>query len=300
MLNTKGTGPWHSAALEVARAKDVSIHLCGYALGGMPISHWDEAKGKGWEKLKTAIEAQGKGAHVFLWYQGESDGDSGKTEPAVYIAKLSNLVARVRGAVGNPAMKVVVVQFGVKGEDYGPIRDALRRFVVLDGNAMLVPVPGTSESLHPTREQYYQIGHLIAQALLRNVFGEKESSWPGPVPDAVALAEKPAEVCVHFAEVSKLTPPAARAFAIADAKGTNACTGIVAGNTRLLLSFERPIEFPAKLKYGLASVLKEDTLSDEAGYFAPAFHLDIVKGAYHEDTETSAPNGAGVTAARKM
>lgn len=91
-METWGVSAWVTAAQAVAR-EGHRIDMLGYALGAQQISHWDPGN-EGARKLFSRIEEHGKGAGVFLWYQGESDTKS-KEDAVVYQEKLADLVARV-------------------------------------------------------------------------------------------------------------------------------------------------------------------------------------------------------------
>jgi hypothetical protein len=145
-METWGVSAWVTAAQAVAQ-KGHQIDMLGYALGAQPISHWAPGS-EGERKLLSRIEEAGKGAGVFLWYQGESDTGS-SADAATYQDRLTALVARVRKTAENPRMTVVIIQLGgmtrpgqAKGMRYFmAVREAQRQFVLADGNALLVSWP---------------------------------------------------------------------------------------------------------------------------------------------------------------
>jgi len=293
-MGSRGVGPWHAAALEVAKEK-INVALTGYAAGGRPIAFWDVDRG-GWRTLSARIAAAGQGATVFLWYQGENDGLS-QTDAGTYRKKLADLVGRIRDSAGNPTMLVVIVQLGSwrgKG-DFMPIREAQRRFVVSDRNALLVPALGRTmkDYVHLNRDGQLELGREIARAILRTRY-RKKTGWPGPVLDRAALAADGTHVVAHFAEVERLGGCVAGDFGVVDAEGEAKCLKAEAGNTRVMLEFERAVRLPARLIYGFGQ-RPSASLVDERGNRAPAVELEIGKNIPVKDEPSEAPNGAGAS-----
>jgi len=214
-----------------------------------------------------------------------------------YKAKLKNLVERVRTAAKNPRMLAVIVQLGLwnknKG-DFMPVREAERRFVIEDGNALLVTALGrkSGDYVHLSSEGYFELGAEIARALLKSRYGKKDVNWPGPVMDAAAPGTDSKTAAVHFAEVKKLGGVIAEDFGAIDAGGQVKCVKAEAANTLVALTFERALKPPAKVVYGFGQN-PAASLVDEAGNRAPAVQLELKAGAAPPDKETQAANGAG-------
>jgi hypothetical protein len=316
IVNMHGNvGPWMYAALEVAKA-GVPVKLTGWSMGAQSIEYWDEkndgsGRGAGWlagngTGLSAVIKQSGQNAGVFLWYQGETDGMNGMSEND-YKEKLKDLAKRVREKAKSPQMMFVVVQVGLWKEakgDFMPIREAERRFVIEDGNALLVTALGRTSSdkvVHLDKPGYKELGEEIARALLKNRYGKKDVNWPGPVMDAAVAGTDGKTVGVHFAEVKKLSGLKKDDFGALDSGGEVKCVKADATNTLAILTFERALKPPAKVVYGFGKQSPDATLVDEAGNRAPAVQLEIKAGSLPADKETSAPNGAGVneTEARK-
>jgi hypothetical protein len=274
--------------------------MLGYALGAQRISHWDVGS-EGERKLFERIRKHGVGAGVFLWYQGESDTGSADLA-AAYEWRLGDLVARVREAAENPRMTVVVVQLGGMtrpGEAEGmryfmAVREAQRRFVLSDGNALLVPALGRVQKPdgHLATPGYMELGEEIGRALLRNRFGRRDVDWPGPVLDAAVLEPGARKITAHFAEVRQLAGVTVSDFAVVDSAGPAVCSAVKVGATVVELSFEREIRLPARLVYAYGDS-PYATLVDEAGNRAPALQIDVTGGAPPADEFTRAANGAG-------
>jgi lysophospholipase L1-like esterase len=298
-METRGVSAWVTAAQTVAQ-KGYKIDMLGYALGAQPISHWAPG-GEGERKLFARIEEAGKGAGVFLWYQGESDTKSSE-DAAAYQDRLTDLVARVRKAAENPHMTAVIIQLCAKtrpGEAKGQayfmqVREAQRQFVLADGNALLVTALGRlqKDDGHLSTPGYMELGEELARALLRNRFNQTDINWPGPVLDSAVLQPDSRKVTAHFAEVKELAGVAESDFVVVDAEGSAVCSAARAGVTTLELTFDRQITLPARFFYAYADS-PEATLVDEAGNRAPAVQIDVTTGSPPADEFTNAPNGAG-------
>jgi hypothetical protein len=302
-MGTDRLGPWHAAALEVVAKTGKPLRLTGFAEGGQPISYF-KSTAVGGKALLRSIKTNGQGAGVFLWYQGETDAVN-KLDPAKYQEELKNLLAAVRTEAGNPKMTAVIVQLSYwnspgRPADFMAIREAQRRFVIADGNALLVTALGrkAGDYVHLDREGYIELGKEIGRALLVTRYGAKDVDWPGPVLDGAALAADGKTVVAHFAEARKLAGAAAADFGIVDSGGAAkevraaAVKAEVAGSTLVTLTFAEPVKLPAALVYGAGNNPKA-TLVDEAGNRAPAVQVEITQGAAPADKESAAPNGAG-------
>jgi hypothetical protein len=302
-MGTDRLGPWHAAALEVAAKTGKPLRLTGFASGGQPISYF-KSTAPGGKALLKSVKANGQGAGVFLWYQGETDACN-KLDPAKYGEELKTLDAAVRAEAGNPKMTALIVQLAYwnapsRPADFMAIREAQRRFAVADGNALLVPALGrkAGDYVHLHRDGYLELGKEIGRALLRTRYGAKDVDWPGPVLDAAALSADGKSVVTHFAEAKKLAGAEAADFGIVDSGGAAhavraaAATAELSGATLVTLTFAEPVKLPAALVYGAGDKPKAG-LVDEAGNRAPAVQVEIIQGAAPADKESAAPNGAG-------
>jgi hypothetical protein len=301
-LPTKiGVGPWLTAATEVTTAGTRTIRICGYAVGGTRIDRWDDG-GPGLTGLEAEITKVDRKVDVFLWYQGESDGLEG-TEPDVYSKKLEHLIHWVRAACAKPELPVVIVQLASErvGKSFAGIREAQRAVVAADPHAILVPALGCEmkDSLHLSREGYFQVGRAVGRALLRRRGFKQASDWAGPVMDQAVLAADGKTIAVHFAEVQSLKGALPKDFGILLPDGTSIpCAISQSGQTRLVLKADGSVKLPAKLAYGIG-IFPEGKLTDEHGNHAPAVIMDLVLGPALEDTPTEAPNGAAAPKAEK-
>ena len=295
-------GPWLKAATAIGKT-GIKLRLTGSASSGTPIEMWEDQKAAG-IYLFSSIQRAGANADVFLWYQGETDGVNGM-DGETYQSKLKGLVERVRTAAKNPEMLAVVIQIAhcnlPKGE-LMPIREAQRRFVIEDKNAILVPAMGRARGdyAHLSKEGYFGLGDEIARALDRTRYKrEKDSaSWPGPVMDSAVLGADGKTLVAHFAEVRKLGGAQAIDFGVLENGTVVKVDKVEMQATRALLTLERVVKLPAKLVYGVGNA-PAATLVDEAGNRAPAVQLELTLGAPPDDKESLAPNGAGGIPAKK-
>ncbi len=300
-MGTTGTGPWVAAAQLVATELKSPVRMCGFASGGKPIGYWHPGQ-PGHKGLFPVIEKAGQKADVFLWYQGENNAGGGMTTDE-YRRELTEHVARIRKAAGNPDMLAVIMQLGPSTRPgrsgYMSIREAQRQFVVQDGNAILVPALGRTlkDSVHLDNAGYRELGREIGRAILRTRHRKTVGNWPGPVLDVAVLQPDEKKrvrttVVAHFAEVEQLADVLVSDFAVVDAEGTNLCRQAVVGRTTITLTCSRDVVFPARLVYGFGTNPKA-TLTDESGNRAPAVQLVITGGDAPEDKPTQLANGAG-------
>ena len=298
-MGTAGVGPWVAAAKLVATELNLPVRMCGYASGGKPIAYWHPGQ-PGHQGLFPVIQEAGQRADVFLWYQGENDS-GGRLSTAEYRKELTEHVARVREAAGNPEMLAVIVQLGPALREgrsgYMAIREAQRQFVLADANAVLVPALGRTlkDSVHLDTAGYGELGREIGRAVLKVRHENPVGDWPGPVLDAAVLrpndeARKRTTVVAHFAEVRELAHADASDFAVVDAEGTNRCRELDVGKTLVTLTVERDVVLPARLVYGFGTKPKA-SLTDEAGNRAPAVQLPITLGDPPKDSVATFPNG---------
>ena len=315
-MGTQGVGPWQAAAAEYATLTARPVRLAGAARGGSSIELWNATDGPVWKSLSGVLDRAGKGAGVFLWYQGEANCSKGHDR---YLADFQDLTARVRRGSGNPDMTVVVVQLSAhhpgraldqeppapkrlaKGaaSDVMRMREIQRQSVLADPAAILVTAMGreTQDYWHVSTAGQIELGREIGRALAARLH-KADTAWPGPVLDAAVLADDGRTVTAHFAEVKKLAGPTAADFCIVPADGPAAAIQAVPaaaeplGNTRISLSFAEPLTLPARLVYGAGNA-PPATLTDEVGNRAPAVQLEITRGRVPADEVTAAPNGAG-------
>ena len=290
-MGTTGAGPWVAAAQLVAAELGTPVRMCGFASGGKPIEYWHPGQ-PGHIGLFPVIAEAGQRADVFLWYQGENDC-GGLLSTAEYRNELTEHVARIRTAAGNPRMLAVIIQLGPSLREgrsgYMSIREAQRQFVLQDANAVLVPALGRTlkDSVHLDTAGYGELGREIGRAVLKVRHQKPVGDWPGPVLDAAVLVPDDKARCrttvvAHFAEVRELAGAEASDFAVIDAEGTNRCSKLEVGKTVVTLIVERDVVLPARMLYAFGTNPKA-SLIDEAGNRAPAVQLPITLGDLPKD-----------------
>jgi len=302
-MRTEWIGPWQAAAVGVAGRTGQLVRLVGAARGGTPAVEWNPGKSMHAALVET-IRKSGSRPDVFMWYQGECEADHAK-QAGEYDRILHALAAEFRKQTANPKLMMVVIQLSSKKKDdgffkgYTPLRESQRRFVLEDGNAILLTGLGRQmgDPLHLGREGQLELGAELARAILRTRHQLKEVNWPGPVMDAAALGADGRTVTAHFAEVKQLAGVEAADFGTIDTGGKGqvvraAAARAEAGRTVVRLSFAEPVKLPASLVYG-HGVDPKASLVDEAGNRAPAVQVEIAQGPAPADQETLAPNGAG-------
>ena len=127
-----GVGPGFSFAEEIAKAyPNDTIALVPCAVGGTPISKWEPgAFDKATQThpyddaIKRIKEAQKKGViKGAIWLQGE--GDSNPASAALYLARITTLIERIRKETGEPALPFVAGELGRYKIRYKLINDQL-------------------------------------------------------------------------------------------------------------------------------------------------------------------------------
>ena len=167
--------------------------LVGQRESGNRIGRWDptdESGGPNWEPLKKGIQdAQSAGHSVtgFVWYQGEAD--AGNLDLATrYQANLTDLVARVREASGNPKLPVVIVQLASmrsssSAQAWGVaiVREAQRRAAEADENIAVVPaldLPIGDAVVHVAGSAQGELGRRQGLAMLDLVYEQAVQRGP--------------------------------------------------------------------------------------------------------------------------
>lgn len=172
-----GTGIWQHAADVYNQKTGIPVKIAGYALGGMPIEHWDVDE-LGWSELSKKMHFVCPNVDTFIWYQGENNSEVGRGSSAeireeLYLQQLKKFMSRVRNFCNKDSMKIIVIELGIYlGDntlyDFESIRRAQKRFVNEDNNASLVTAKEYPlfDNVHLTQESYYSLGEKIANLLI--------------------------------------------------------------------------------------------------------------------------------------
>lgn len=158
------TRPSQPRPVRLALAGQSNSMLLRPALGNAVVAFYGEVQPIAcWtvtERCWSLLRPQLQPVDAFVWWQGEYDA---MLETRDYSARLSDLVARVRAAVGNPRLLVVVPQMGpmFDGPRMGTAGDALQRerkaWVAQDINALYIEtqdLPYQADEVHMTPEGY--------------------------------------------------------------------------------------------------------------------------------------------------
>lgn len=117
----------------------------------------------------------------FLWYQGETN--SAHDRAPYYESLFSSLIGdwRMHFAQGNlPFLFVQISSFNSPQEDWGRVRDAQRRTLIVTDTAMAVTLDvGEADNVHPPDKQ--TVGHRLALAARHIVYGEAELPCASPL-----------------------------------------------------------------------------------------------------------------------
>jgi sialate O-acetylesterase len=206
--NREGANGSHSPYLEFGRKLK---NLLGYpiglipaALGGSPLSMWNRKEnGVLFENMLEYIRDAGGRCRGMLWYQGCSD--AGPAESATYLARFSELVADLRGTLGDPALPVITVQLnrhigtprGVPGNDaWDVVREAQRQAALrLPGVQVISTLDlGLSDGIHNNSSANLVIGQRMADAALGGVYGREVKHLHPDLREARKAGEKAIEL----------------------------------------------------------------------------------------------------------
>ncbi|QKJ29024.1 sialate O-acetylesterase [Mucilaginibacter mali] len=172
-----GVGPGLTFGLTMEQSNPQ--HLIGLipcAVGGTPIEHWvpgayDQAtKTHPYDDAVERITAAMKYGTVkgVIWHQGESNSSPEKAKD--YLAKLMELIQRVRTLVGNPNLPFVVGELGRYRPAYANINTQLAKlpatvpFTALASSEGLVHKGDTTHFDGPSAQE---MGRRLAQQMLK-------------------------------------------------------------------------------------------------------------------------------------
>ena len=187
--------PWIEAAREYYKRTGIPVGLMGFCVPGKEIEFFMDFFHKEVAQLKPIIERYGKGASVYLWYQGEADCETQRR--LVYKQRLQDMAASVRRDARNPDLTVVVIQLSYLSappaattSTWGKMREVQRQFCLEDPRAILVPALPYShkDSIHLSAEGARALGSRIALALAEAREAGKPV-WQGPRPISACFTD---------------------------------------------------------------------------------------------------------------
>lgn len=143
--------------------------------GATAIACW-ASTGACWAELKPAIQSA-RPVDAFVWWQGEMDilqcvvPDVYGACPTGYGQSLTNLIARVRSAAGDPHLTIVVMQMGTWAAHFGRSSTVEREtlaWVQQDANAVYVETRDQeyrTDGIHMTEAGYTQVAKRVVEAI---------------------------------------------------------------------------------------------------------------------------------------
>jgi sialate O-acetylesterase len=217
----------------------------------------------------------------FLWYQGETDSNSGSHNPQLYARLFPALIRdwRARWNEGDlPFLYAQISNFSSPAEDWGTIRDAQRQTLSVVNTGMAVTLDvGTRDNVHPPDKQ--TVGARLALAARDLVYGEHvEDSGPLPVSVTTVSGDKePGGLRVWFSHGEGLhaagpqNGAALHGFEVAGPDNHfHAADAAIDGSTVVVRSAAVP--HPTQVRYGWAS-FTDANLANAAGLPASTFLL---------------------------
>lgn len=107
---------------------------------------------------------------AFIWHQGESDrGDLGTGSHERYYDNFRNLIAYVRGIVGNPHLPVIAGSISHHSEQYDPVVEAAqKRIASEDPDFVLIDMSGAAmlDPYHFDAAANIYLGEMVFNALI--------------------------------------------------------------------------------------------------------------------------------------
>ncbi len=189
-------GAWVTAAQFFHKESGVPVGLVGHAIGGRPIDFFMDSAHKEMPFLKPLVEAYGKHAAAFFWYQGESDSFSPE-RCQVYGERLAAVVSAVRRYADNPQLYAGVVQLSrylwQHDDQFAPIRQAQLQLALGDPNAAVfstLPCEiNDKDKIHLLTPSYIALGEQIGKHMVDREKNGKAGS-PGPLLSSAAFASQ--------------------------------------------------------------------------------------------------------------
>jgi hypothetical protein len=177
---------WRRAAQRYYELTGIPVGLMGWAFGGVPMSRFWDANLRELQDFRPLVTEHGRGASVYLWYQGEADATA--TGPAIYRERLAAMAAAIRRYAANPDLLMVVVQLSFRNDPsgqempyYGRICEQQRQFCAKDARAVLIPAMPYPhlDVVHLDFDGYMALGNRIGECL-GDVHRTGRIAWQGP------------------------------------------------------------------------------------------------------------------------
>ncbi len=186
----RGAGLGLPFGVVMATTTNVPVGLVACAHGGTSMKQWDPAlKDKGGESLYGSMLRQvkqaGGRARGVLWYQGESDANSGAAD--AYPKVFADFIAAVRDDLGDPDLPFYLVQIGryvnPKAPDpkgWNAVQDAQRTIPDRVVNTAVVAAVDLEldDGIHVGTQGQKRLGHRLARIAQRELFGQAGATTP--------------------------------------------------------------------------------------------------------------------------
>lgn len=216
-----------------------------HALGDVPVTPWDAAKGTG--SLYNGMVAPVTSYTVkgVAWYQGEAN----IYDPAAFGRLLPALIHQWRAAFGKPDLPFLVVQL----PNYGPVseqarasktaevREHQRRTALSLSHVGLTPIIdiGDRYDIHPGQKTV--VGRRLAMTARRVAYGEEVAQSPSPM----GVARSGDTLIVRFSDAARglrtYSSDTAIGFEVCDAdRRCRYAAAIAKGDTATLIGANRP------------------------------------------------------------
>jgi sialate O-acetylesterase len=185
---SKGAGLGLPFAVAMVEHTRIPIGLVICAHGGTSMGQWNPSKkGEGGHSLYGSmlrqIQLAGGKVKGVLWYQGESDAESGAAQ--VYPHVFVDFIASVRADVGQPDLPFYYVQIGrfVNNSDpkgWNAVQEAQRRLPErVPGTAVVSVIDLELDDLiHVGTQGLKRTGQRLARIALRELFGQVGATTP--------------------------------------------------------------------------------------------------------------------------
>jgi hypothetical protein len=177
---------WRRGAQRYYELTGIPVGLMGWAFGGVPMSRFWDTDIREMPDFKPLVAAHGRGASVYLWYQGESDANTAGI--SVYRERLAAMAAAIRRYAANPDLLMVVVQLSFRSEPsghetpyYGRICEQQRQFCAQDPRSILIPAMPYPhlDVVHLDFEGYQALGNRVGECLA-DLKRTGRVAWQGP------------------------------------------------------------------------------------------------------------------------
>lgn len=223
-----GHSPFLHFARRLKQELGYPIALLPAALGGSPLEAWHPESGPLFKNLMAMAAQAGGMVKGMVWYQGETDTETGKAED--YLERFLAAVAGWRMALGQPGLPILTVQLaryrsanpGGEDREWSRVREAQRQAAHEVPGLTVIPALDLAldDTIHLATAGNFTLGERLARCALGSVYGRK-LDFRAPEPESI-LMESERVVAIRFSHVlSRLDnhDPMAKPFRVEDGAG---------------------------------------------------------------------------------